>query len=294
MAFYPAIGTSPVSFLDGNEEQQELPLSAIYIGPSGADARSWPLYTANQPVVDALLALMISAGYLAPGTNTFSITATAAQAGPMGNFISVSFSNPQAPSVGTMDVTVTATETYSGLTPATILTTLGTTGATASGLVYVEPGSGAMPIATTEPSLPGSGLAVQDVNGGTAFTLVATNTTDAADAALISVVVTPIRPPATSPPSTSPPITSPPSTSTPTFNLTVSWTKSTTSPVSLASLLSSNPFTYVITLPSTLAAGSLPPAGLPRAGSVTLSGGAAATASQTAVAATANILAATP
>ena len=68
MAFYQAIGTSPVSFLDENEEQQELPLSAIFIGPSGADATSSPLYTpANKPVIDALLAQMISAGYLVPG-----------------------------------------------------------------------------------------------------------------------------------------------------------------------------------------------------------------------------------
>lgn len=68
MAFYQAIGTGPVSFLNENEEQQELPLSAIFIGPSGANATSSPLYThANKAVIDALLAQMISAGYLAPG-----------------------------------------------------------------------------------------------------------------------------------------------------------------------------------------------------------------------------------
>jgi hypothetical protein len=287
MAFYQVIGTGPISFLDQNAEQQELPLSAIYIDPKGAHATFWPLYKANQLVIDALLNQMTAAGYLAPGANPFSIMATAVQAGPMGNFITVSFSNPQASSVGTADVTVTATETYSGLTPATILTTLGTTAATAGGLVYVGPGTGAMPIAATEPSLPASGFAVQDVNGGTAFTLLATNTADAADAALISVTVTPITAPTTSPPTTSPPITS-----TSSFNLTVSWTKSTPSPVSLASLLSSNPFAYLITFPSSAATGSLPPTGLPPAGSVTLSGGAAGSGSQPAVAAQANILAA--
>jgi hypothetical protein len=276
MAFYQATGTGPVSFLDENEEQRELPLSAIYIGPSGADATTSSLYTtANQPLINALLAEMISAGYIAPGANQTSITATAVQAGPMGNSITITFSNP-LPSAGTVDVTVTATETYAGLTPASILTTLGTTAAAASGLVYVTAGSNEMPAAAGPTFLPGPSfqLAVTDAaDASTAFTLTATNTTDAADAALISVTVTPVTPPAT-------PVA---------FNLTVSWTKSTTAPVTMATLLSTNPFAYLITLPSSVATGPLPVAG-----SVTLSGGAAASGSQPAVAATANILAAAP
>lgn len=274
MAFYQAIGTGPVSFLDENENQQELPLSAIYFAPGGVDASSSPLYTTqNQPVIGALLQLMVAEGYLAPGTLSVtpaSMTLTAAQAGPMGNSIAVKFATPSI-AAGTVSVTVTATEVYEGLTPATILTTLGTTAATASGLVYVESGSGDMPGAVSSSPVgaaPGLDLAVKDAgDANTAFTLVATSTSDATDAELINITVTPDGTPTPS-----------------TFTLTVSWTKSTASPVSLASLLTSNPFSYVVSF-----GGSAGP--LPSAGTVTLQGGAAASGSNPAVAASASILA---
>ena len=281
MAFYKAIGTGPVSFLDVNDDQQELPLSAIYVGTGGADATSSPLYSensgANQPLINALLAQMISSGFLQPGATAVAITANAAIPGPGGNFITVTFSSPSA-SAGTVTVTVTVTEVYKGLTPATIEAALGTTQATSGGLIYVDAAAGApsgnMPVAATGASLnagTGFDLAVADVVAGTAFTLVATNVTDTADAALITVTVAPISPP----------------TPAVAFDLTVAWTKATTAPISLASLLGTNPFSYVIKFPSATATGPLPPAG-----SVTLSGGAAAAGSTPAVAASANILAA--
>jgi hypothetical protein len=282
MAFYQAIGTGPISFLDGNDDQQELPLSAIYVGTGGADATSSPLYSensgANQSLINALLAQMISAGFLQPGATAVAITANAAIPGPGGNFITIAFSSPSA-SAGTVTVTVTATEVYKGLTPATIEAALGTTQATSGGLVYVDAAAGApsgnMPVAVTGASLnagTGFDLSVADVVAGTAFTLVATDVTDTADAALITVTVAPISPP----------------TPAVAFDLTISWSKATTAPISLKNLLTTNPFSYVISFPTTTATGPLPPAG-----SVTLSGGAAAAGSTTpAVAASANILAA--
>lgn len=281
MAFYQAIGTGPISFLDVNDDQQELPLSAIYVGSSGADATSSPLYSensgANQPLINALLAQMISAGFLQPGATAVAITANAVIPGPGGNFITVTFSSPSA-SAGTVSVTVTATEVYKGLTPATIEAALGTTQATSGGLVYVDAAAGApsgnMPVAVSNAPLnagTGFDLAVADVVAGTAFTLVATNIADTADAALIAVTVAPVSPP----------------TPAVAFDLTVSWTKATSAPISLATLLGANPFSYLITFPTATATGPLPPAG-----SVTLSGGAAATGSTSAVAASGNILAA--
>jgi hypothetical protein len=283
MALYQAIGTGPISFLDGNDDQQELPLSAIYVGPTGADATSSPLYSAdsgaNQALINALLAQMISAGYLAPATTAAAITATAVLAGAMGNSITVTFSDPSA-ATGTVTVAVTATEVYAGLTPGTIEAALGTTAATAGGLVYVDlaagPVSGNMPVAVTDaPLSAGAGydLAVGDVESGTAFTLAATNAADTADAALITVTVTPVSPPL-------------PAVA---FDLTVAWTKTTAAPISVATLVGTgtNPFNYLISFSPDGAVGPLPPAG-----SVTLAGGAAASGTTPAVAASGNILAA--
>jgi hypothetical protein len=86
-------------------------------------------------------------------------------------------------------------------------------------------------------------------NTKTAFTLAATNSSDAADANLLGITIAP---------DTSNPLTA--------FALTVSWTKTET--VSLASLLttSTNPFSYLVTFSGT----SGP---LPVAGTVTLGGG---------------------
>jgi hypothetical protein len=271
MAYYQAIGTGPVSFLDDNEEQQELPLSAIFIGPSGADASASPLDTAaNQPVINALLAQMISAGYLAPAANPFLITATAAQPGPSGNSITLTFSSPDK-ATGTFDASVTVTENYSALTTTTILSTLAK-GSSQSGLVYVEAGSGLMPVATAATAIGGaSGLNIADTTSGTAFTLVPINTSDAADMDLIEIAVAPISPPTT-------PVA---------FNLTVSWTKAA-SGTTVAALTGSNPFAYVISLAAVAPSSLLPAPTL--SGSVTLSGGSPASGSMAAVAASGNIL----
>jgi hypothetical protein len=254
MATYKSLGTGPVSFLDGNQSQQEIPLSAISFGPNGPDASAWPSYTANKTVVDALLNQMVSQGLLVPGTQTAapSLTITAAAAGLAGNMITVIFSSPSA-SAGTVTVALSATEVYPGLTPATLSAALAASAATSTGLVFLQ-GQAAgnpMPAAFTGPIVgPGFTLDVPDAASAPAFTLAAT---DQSYTVNITVALDPPKP-----------------SSPQTFTLTATGSKTATS-VSLATLQSAtNPFKLLVTFTG--------PAGgpLPAAGAVTLHGGAVA------------------
>ena len=262
MAYFQALGTGPISFVDANQSQQELPLTSVFFSPNGVDASAAPLFgdnaaatPTNAAILTALLPRLVSQGFLAAGAQAVTpaaMTATAVQAGAMGNSITVQFASPSA-SAGTVAVTVTATEVYEGLTmtAGALGTALGETQATATGLVYLltESTDGQIP----EPGSVGlntsSQFPVQEAadNTKTAFTLVPT--TVAADASLLGVTIAP---------DASNPLTA--------FTLTVSWTKTAT--VSLASLLtnSTNPFAYLVAFSGT----SGP---LPVAGKVTLGGG---------------------
>ena len=137
---YKALATGPVSFLDANSNQQEIPLSAISFGPNGPDASSWSNYPANSGLIQQLLQQLVKAGpahsrtQVAPSA-ALSITAT--EAGTTGNVIQVTISNVST-SADTMTVAVSATEVYPGLTTATIGDALGTSAATANGLVYLQ------------------------------------------------------------------------------------------------------------------------------------------------------------
>ena len=134
---YQALATGPISFLDGNANQQEIPLSAIYFDANGPNASSWPNYSKNTALIQALLAQLAAQGLLTPGTQTTptpALTILASEAGTTGNVIQVTFSNVSS-TAGTMTVLVTATEVYPGLTTATIANALGTSAATANGVV---------------------------------------------------------------------------------------------------------------------------------------------------------------
>ena len=271
MAIYQALGAGPVSFVDENLNQQELPLSAVFFTANGLDASTSPLNTAaNQGVITALLQLMAAQGYLAPGSQPLSpptLEFTAVQAGPMGNTISIVISNP-SPSLGKVDIEVTATEVYAGLAPADLEAALGSSAATATGLVYFVSGSGNMPAAGSKPIPAGFEVAFLEAADATAtaFTVAATNQSDAAAAEKVTVAVTPGS-----------------GASPTTFDLTVSWSASATG-VTLGSLLTTNPFAYLVSV-----TGQSGP--LPAAGTVTLKGGAAASGANPAVAASASLLA---
>jgi len=257
MAYYSVAGTSPVSFVDDNQNQLEIPLNEIFVTPNGVDASSWPHFDANKALVPALLAQLVSQGSIAASTAPASpptLTATAVQAGTGGNSITISFASPSATD-GTVTITVAAKEVYMDLTPANIGTTLGTTAVAAEGLVYLsDPGLGEMPGSVTAAKLsagPAFDLAVPELadNTKTAFTLAAASTDAGVELIQIDIV-----PDAGSPPTT--------------FTLTASWTKTATG-VTLSSLTTANPYEYLVAF-----SGQSGP--LPAAGSITLKGGAAA------------------
>jgi hypothetical protein len=269
---YQALATGPISFLDGNSAQQEIPLSDIYFDANGPNASQWlslGTNSSNANLVNALLAQLAAQNLLTPGTQatpTPALTITANEAGTTGNVIQVTISNVSA-SAGTMTVGVTATEVYPGLTTANIADALGTSTATSNGLVYLQSNNDQPPAAVTNQML-GAALiytVVQAANAAdTAFVLAATDTTDAADAANISITVAPDPLPAT------------------TFTLTASWSKAVND-VTLSMLETANPFGLLVTFTGPV------DGPLPAPGTVTLQGGAAATSSP-AVAASASVL----
>jgi hypothetical protein len=274
MAYYSATGTGPVSFLDGNYSQVEIPLNEIFFTPNGVDASSWPLFGANSSLVPALLAKLVSQGAISAAALPAaapSMTATAVQAGPSGNFITITFASPSA-AAGTVTITVTSTEVYAGLTPATLGAALGLSAATAEGLVYVsDSGTNGMPekFSGFIGGGPDFDFAVPDAsdNSKNAFKLAATDHSDAAGAQLIHIAIVPDSAPTPT-----------------TFTLTASWTN-TASDVTLASLETTNPCAYLVTF-------SGPSGPLPAAGSITLKGGAAASGGNPAQAASASLLSA--
>lgn len=261
MANYQALGTGPVSFVDAHQKQQQIPLSAITFSAGDADASAWSLWSkissGDQDIVKAMLTQLVSQGLLTPGTQTAptpSLTITAAQPGTTGNVIVVTFAAPN-PAAGTVNVTVSANEVYPGLTLATLGNALGTSAPTANGLVYLAgPPVAAPENFTGKISLgaPFDCVVLDAAATGTAFTLAATNTSKAPDAALIDISVTLDPTPAT------------------TFTVTASWTKTVTG-ATLTMLETANPFGMLVSFKG--------PAGgpLPAAGTVTLQGGAAAT-----------------
>jgi hypothetical protein len=274
MTYYSATGTSPVSFVDGHQNQVEIPLNEVFFTPNGVDASSWPLFSANATLVPALLAQLAAQGALsasAAAAAAPSQTATATQAGPMGNSITITFASP-SPAAGTVTITVAAKEVYSDLTPGGLSGALGSTAATTGGLVFVsDAGTGGMPENFTGviSGGPDFDLAAPDASDHTktAFKLAATNQTDDAAAQLIHIAIVPDSAPTPT-----------------TFTLTVSWTKTATG-VTLASLATTNPYAYLVAF-------SGPTGPLPAAGSISLKGGAAAAGANPAKAASASLLSA--
>ena len=266
MANYQALGAGPVSFIDSNNSQQEIPLSAITFDSGGVvSASAWPNFQANQVVVTALLNQLVAQGLLVKGTQqaaTPSLTITAVTSGTEGNMITVTFSNISS-SAGTVTVALNATEIYPGLTPATLGTTLAVKAIDSKSLIYLE-----SPVTETqEPiafsgAIPVTGSTELIVPSGTsnvpAFTLGATD-----QSYNVSIQVSPDQ------------------GSAQTFTLTATGSKTAT--VKLAELEGSgNPFKLLVKFSSM--GGSLP-----APGSVTLTGGASAT-STPAAAATAIVL----
>jgi hypothetical protein len=263
MPQFQAVGPGPISLLNSTQAQIELPLSLVYFDSGVAKVSSaWTPYAANQAVVDALLKQLVSEGVIFAGTTVVSaptpaLTLTAVQQGNGGNFLSVTFANPNITvTPNTIDVTVTVAENFPGLTTATIGAALGTSDATANGLVFLaSPPPGPAPAAATNVVTASGGAPYQidipeasnSANTALALQVIAAAATTIATAVKVSVV----------------PDSSDPNT----FALTVNWSQTATGQNLTTLEGAGNPFSTLVTF-------SGPASGpLPAPGTVILQGG---------------------
>lgn len=268
MAYYQAQGTSPITFVDANQSQQQLPLSEVFFTPAGMDASIAPLYPGNSSaaltnkmILDALLPRLVSEGYLTPGSSSLTMTIAAAQTGKLQYTITSSFANPK--DNGTLDMTVSALQTVSGVAPGGLTAVLGSSAATSNSLAWVNGAeSSKMPGNLSAKAIGGSLAVMTEDNSETAFTL--ETTLAGTDAQLVEAAVAK-------------------DASGTTYTVTLSWTK-TASGITMASLLTKNPFAYMATISGV----SGPP---PVPGTVTLTGGTAASGGNPATPASANLYA---
>jgi hypothetical protein len=142
-----AIGDGPIVFFSGGL-QIEVPLSAIYFDNDVVGTLRTDL---PMPAFQNWIAYLASRGRLVPGVAPpppKSIVVTAAEPGSAGNDIQLEVKAKSAPGVVpvTVDVTVTETDRYTGLTLATLATELGVAGGADGkrlGLVVVTPNASA-------------------------------------------------------------------------------------------------------------------------------------------------------
>jgi hypothetical protein len=265
MVNIPVLGGSPVAFIDINGNQREIPLSQLYFDSHGINATSWAPYYSFKPIVDPWLAFLVAQGMLVPGTRPAgkpALIIAAREAGAAGNAVSVTFANPIPNAdlkAATVDLTVSARQSWSRLTAESLQKVLGTGPGTGSqpGLVFLAgpaPAAGTIPV---EGTVPAAGkpaeFAIPKQGDGTAFTLEAlfNSDDDAADAALLTVTVAQVDATRGS------------------FSLIVNWTKSQQT-ASLDALLNKNPFAFLVSF----AAPSGGLIGPPNAGTIALQGGA--------------------
>jgi len=275
-------GNGPLEFTDSNGHQISIPLSALFFDASGTLQIDSVWGTASGlQAGQGLLAYAQTEKLITPAPAAAPFPAMvikAADPGTGGNNISVTISNvtPAAdPTQTTFTIAVTETDTYDGLTAATIQATLGSstvsgstlvfgTAGSSPGLVQVEAGVGdatGTPDAVAKNLVGNPAELAVDGEGSPAlvFTLLAKKS--GADGALTNVVI-------------APDVSSPPTTGPGTFSLVASWTK-TVNNVSLATLATSiqNQLGYLITV-------SLPASGaysVPAVATSTLSGGTSGT-----------------
>jgi hypothetical protein len=261
MPNFQALGTSPVSFLDTNQSQQSIPLSAISFAGSVPSAAKWPKYSSNSALIDALLAEMVNQGLLTQGTaaaSSPSLTITAAVAGAPGNSITVTFANAKPTATPpTIDVKVAATEIYANLTLATLPAALGTSSATASGMIFVNGAVNSMPVAQSGAIGADFNFLFADAAADAAGAFTVTAVDETPDSADINVAITiPAGAPAG------------------TFTLTATYANSQAGQtVAALTTAATNPFAAVVTFTGPASAA------LPAPGTVTLMGGAAPSSS---------------
>jgi hypothetical protein len=283
MANIFAVSSAPISFVDGNGKQYSIPLSFIsYASAAGAPTVSpnWPswsrLSSTLQQAITTWLGVLNTQGFITPAPPSPAspaFTATAAAVGSTGNDISIMFNSQNAD--GSLNVTVSTTQKYSGLNYASgaansIEQVLGTTATNGAepGLAFVSTVPTAAPTATANPvsfTILGGGTNYElDLPGSNGVLTASANPTNA-DAGLITAAVSNVN------------------SSAGTFDLTLSWSKTVASVTPAA--MQSN-FGYLISVAAPV--GGFGPTPAAPSG-ITLAGGADAT-SALAVAASATVI----
>ena len=123
-----ALGDGPISFfVDGT--QVSVPLSAIAFDDSDIPVVRDPYTSAKYPGLDTWVQYLARAGRLYPDAKPPAKVALLVQAtdqGVVGNSIEITIEYPNPAQANTFDVTVTEQVVYAGLTPQTLVGTLGT------------------------------------------------------------------------------------------------------------------------------------------------------------------------
>jgi hypothetical protein len=255
MARTPALATGPVEFTDAGN-QVSLPLSSIFFD-GGAIHAEGAIYNAHKAAADDWLTYLAKTGEIVPDAQPPSKTAMVIQAknpGSNGNFIQIQFSNPDNtdPNNVKFDAAVTETDTYPGLTPATIQPAL----TAQSGLVFLTgaaptelPKPGTYPLAVVSPNTAATADIPKNSGSGNAFTLQAR--ADGADGGLTQATIKDVT--------------------TTSFTLVAAWKKTATQ-ITASDLGSAFDYEITVSAPS---GGSI---SAPAAGTVNLSGGSDASA----------------
>lgn len=160
MAKRPFVSSNPISFSDKDGKHHLIPLSALPFDSEGKlleKKEDWPLLGDQQALLGPYLEQLLKSGAIWQGSEPAvkpALKVTAVTPGTTGVLIELEFSevevNETAPGDSKVSVTVTETNTYTGLSLDKLIETLGdgTKKGTHPGLVFVG---------TADPALPKAG-----------------------------------------------------------------------------------------------------------------------------------------
>jgi hypothetical protein len=191
MSEIPVVASFPVAFSTKELKYFLIPLSALYVDRNGVvQADRWPVYVQHPEyggIINAVVAQLQSSGILAAGPAPQSkpaFSATAKTPGATGVDVEIAIANVAAnagnPPASTADVTVTETDTYTGVAADKLIDNVGSTanGGTRPGLVFVSsappagfPAAGNYPMHPANPGDPATADIPLNAGGGNAFTL---------------------------------------------------------------------------------------------------------------------------
>jgi len=170
MATIPATVNGPIELMDNNGKLLSLSISDVFFNNGSVSAKG-AIYTANQTLFDPFLKHLVTTGFIQPGPAPATkpvMVLKAKTPGANGNAIGVQFTNFSSDADPKFDATVSESETYTGLTGATIQSVLGTSASNGKrrGLIFVP---GAAPAATVDPK---AGKSIRTFTGPGAHTTV--------------------------------------------------------------------------------------------------------------------------